>query len=258
MTAAGGGFRPFESVNSQGRFPALLVCDHAVNTVPPNLYDLGLDAHEIDRHIGWDPGARAVTLELAALLDAPALLAGFSRLVIDPNRAPDSGTSILEISDGTVIPGNVGLSAAARSERIATCFRPYHKAIDEALDQRELERGALLCIHSFTPFLAEGGAPRPWHASVLWGGKQESLAGRVQTGLRRATGLNIGNNVPYAQVPEFGYTADAHGELRGIPNLLVEIRQDLLMGEDAPRYWSTRLAEVLAAEFVGPPAVARS
>ncbi len=251
MTGAGAGFRPFESVNPQGRFPALLVCDHAVNTVPKKMRNLGLSARELDRHIGWDPGARAVTLELSFLLDAPALLAGYSRLVIDPNRPPDSETSILEVSDGTIIPGNVGLTAAARSDRIATCFRPYHEAIGAALDRRDGLCGGLLCIHSFTPALAADGIPRPWPASILWGGKQQRFADRVRTRLRRATGLAIGDNVPYAQVPEFGYTADTHGELRGIPNLLIEIRQDLLAGEHAPRDWAARLVPVLAAEFAG-------
>ena len=67
---------------------------------------------------------------------------------------------------------------------------------------------------------------------------------------RRVTGLNIGDNVPYAQTPEFGYTAEAHGEVRGLPNLLIEIRQDLLEGETAARDWANHLAKVLAAELL--------
>lgn len=251
MTRHDNGFRPFERINPRGRFPALLVCDHAVNTVPEELCDLGLDASELDRHIAWDPGARAVTLELAARLDAPALLAGYSRLVIDPNRSPDSGTAILDTSDGTIIPGNIGLDADARAARITRCFRPYHDAIDAALDQMGERCRALLCIHSFTPALrASGGAARPWHASILWGGAQEQFADRVRAGLRRVTGLNIGDNEPYAQTPEFGYTAEAHGEVRGLPNLLIEIRQDLLADAPAARDWAGHLAEVLAAELV--------
>lgn len=249
MTQPYADFRPFEHANPRGRFPALLVCDHAVNTVPQELGGLGLDAQELERHIGWDPGARAVTLELAALLDAPALLAGYSRLVIDPNRSPHSETSILENSDGTIIPGNIGLDADARHDRIAACFRPYHDAIDTMLDGLGARCAALLCIHTFTPALAGDGIARPWHASILWGGEQAKFAERIRIGLGQVTGLNIGNNEPYAQTPEFGYTAEAHGEVRGLPNLLIEIRQDLLEDENAPRKWASHLAAVLVAEL---------
>ena len=250
MTQHYSGFRPFEHINPRGRFPALLVCDHAVNTVPEELCDLGLDASELDRHIAWDPGARAVTLELAARLDAPALLAGYSRLVIDPNRSPNSDAAILDTSDGTIIPGNVGLDRDERSVRITSCFRPYHDAIDATLDQMGARCSALLCIHSFTPALLAGdGISRPWHASILWGGRQKQFADRIRAALRRVTGLNIGDNEPYAQTPEFGYTAEAHGEVRGLPNLLIEIRQDLLEGENAARDWANHLAEVLVAEL---------
>ena len=153
MTQPYADFRPFEHANPRGRFPALLVCDHAVNTVPEELSGLGLDAKELERHIGWDPGARAVTLELAALLDAPALLAGYSRLVIDPKPVATFDTSILENSDGTVIPGNIGLDADARHDRIAACFRPYHDA--HRHDARRA--GRALCGTSVHPYLY----PRP-------------------------------------------------------------------------------------------------
>ena len=218
--------------------------------MPEELCNLGLDAEELDRHIAWDPGARALTLELATRLDSPALLARYSRLVVDPNRSPDSEAAILDISDGTIIPGNIGLDVDERADRITACFWPYHDAIDAALDQMGARCSALLCVHSFTPALLAGdGLSRPWHASILWGGRQQQFADRVRAGLRRVTGLNIGDNEPYAQTPEFGYTAEAHGEARGLPNLLIEIRQDLLTDEQAVRGWADHLAEVLMVEL---------
>ncbi len=253
MTKPFNGFKPYEYINPDGKFPALLVCDHAVNTIPAELNNLGLEQCELDRHIAWDPGARGVTLELAERLDAPALMAGYSRLVIDPNRSPDSETSILEDSDGTVIPGNLGLDPQARSDRIASCFKPYHDAIEAVLDQPCSNVRALLCVHSFTPALNGDSVVRPWHASVLWGGRQQQFAQRVRTSIARLTDLEIGDNVPYAQTPEFGYTADAHGEARGLPNLLIEIRHDLLKSPESQRTWAGCLAEVFAEVLASEP-----
>ena len=89
----------------------MLTCDHASHAVPESLGNLGLDSRDLERHIGWDIGAAEVTRRLAERFDAPAVLSGYSRLVIDCNRKLGSETSILEVSDGTVIPGNLGLRA---------------------------------------------------------------------------------------------------------------------------------------------------
>jgi predicted N-formylglutamate amidohydrolase len=79
---------PFTVINPDGRFPLVLVCDHASNAVPAALKQLGLGQGELARHIAWDIGAAGVTRRLAARLDAPAVLCGYSRLVIDCNRPP--------------------------------------------------------------------------------------------------------------------------------------------------------------------------
>ncbi len=126
----------FEWINPQGRADALLVCDHASNRIPLALNDLGLGADQLARHIAWDPGAAEVARGLAARLDAPLLLGGYSRLAIDLNRPLASPESIAERSDGVSIPGNRALSPAARSQRIAALFDPYHQAIERLLDER--------------------------------------------------------------------------------------------------------------------------
>ncbi|TIP31930.1 MAG: N-formylglutamate amidohydrolase, partial [Mesorhizobium sp.] len=80
--------------------------DHARRDLPEEYGSLGLPASEFDRHIAYDIGVETVTRELAAALDAPAVLAGFSRLLIDPNRGEDDPTMIRQLYDGTVVPGN--------------------------------------------------------------------------------------------------------------------------------------------------------
>src|ERR1700748_2499545 len=153
----------FELCHPSGAAPVLLTCDHASRRVPAALGQLGLTEVALAQHIGWDIGAAAVTRLLAPLLDAPAVLAGYSRLVIDCNRAPSDPSSIPSESDGIVIPGNAGLDAAARRERRALLFEPYHAAIDQQLAHMAIggRAPAVISMHSFTPRMQ--GFARPWH-----------------------------------------------------------------------------------------------
>src|SRR5258708_27978036 len=108
---------------------------------------LGLDEKLLMRHIGWETGAAEVTRRLAALLDAPAVLCGYSRLVIDCNRGLGDPTSIPEESDGVRVPGNVWLAPSARVARVEAIFRPYHAAIEARL-ATFAERGIVPVVFS--------------------------------------------------------------------------------------------------------------
>src|SRR5258708_33257670 len=123
-----------EAVRPEGKAPVLVTCDHASRAVPRVLGKLGLDDGSLALHIGWDIGAAAVSRDLSRLLDAPGILTGYSRLVIDCNRDLDDPTSIPAVSDGVAVPGNRDLSAVERARRIATLFQPYHRAIEQAID----------------------------------------------------------------------------------------------------------------------------
>src|SRR5437868_31264 len=99
MTLLGPGDPPaVEVLNEGGAAPVLVICDHASRAVPQSLGRLGLDETLLLRHIGWDIGAAEVTRDLVRLLDAPAVLTGFSRLVVDCNRRLDDPTCMPEIS----------------------------------------------------------------------------------------------------------------------------------------------------------------
>src|SRR5690348_4383152 len=117
---------PVELCRADGGAALLLTCDHASAAVPRALADLGLPAAALRQHIAWDIGAAAVTRHLAAALDAPAILAGYSRLVVDCNRDPGDASSIPAVSDGVAVPGNRELTPAARAARLEACFAPYH------------------------------------------------------------------------------------------------------------------------------------
>ena len=142
-----------EIVNGDGSSSAVLLCDHASNRVPERLGTLGLNPVQLAAHIGWDLGAADVARRLSARLDAPLVLSGYSRLVIDCNRPLRSAESIVEESAGVPVPRNCGLSPAERESRINALFRPYHDAIDELLNGRSRRPSLLLSVHSFTPVL---------------------------------------------------------------------------------------------------------
>lgn len=238
---------PFELVNPDGASRALLLCDHASNAVPRSVAsgDLGLPPEEMGRHIAYDIGARGVTLELARLLDAPAVLGRFSRLVIDPNRGEDDPTLVMRLYDGVIVPANRRIDAAETARRRDAFHRPYHAAIEALIDAR-LAAGAppaLISIHSFTPKLY-AGRPRPWHVGVLWH-VDDRLSAPLIARLRAEPDLCVGDNQPYAGQLE-GDTLSRHGLRRNLRHVLIELRHDLIETEDRQRLWAARLAPMFA------------
>jgi predicted N-formylglutamate amidohydrolase len=231
---------PVELVNAGGRSSAVLVCDHAANRVPRQLGTLGLDVARLTDHIGWDPGAADVARRLAVLLDAPLVLSGYSRLVIDCNRPLRSAESIAEQSGGVPVPGNHGLSPLERESRINALFRPYHDAIDRLLDDRTRRPSLLLSIHSFTPVLS--GRPRPWHIGVShW--RDRRLAALMIGAVADSGEFSVGDNEPYPIDDDVDYTIPVHGEGRGLPSVMIEIRQDGIQTAAGAAAWAARLAQ---------------
>ncbi|ACA19527.1 N-formylglutamate amidohydrolase [Methylobacterium sp. 4-46] len=238
--------QPVESLAGDAACGLILLCDHASNAVPEDLGSLGLDAPHFERHIGYDIGAAAVTRALSRRLGAPALLTTFSRLIIDPNRGRDDPTLVMRLSDGTVVPGNARITPEGVAARIARFYDPYDRAIAAAVAAgRDAGRPpALVAVHSFTP--AWRGVPRPWQVGILWDGRDGRVARPLLDGLRAdPAGLTVGDNEPYAGgLP--GDTLDRHAGARGLPNALIEIRQDLIADEAGQAEWAGRFARLLA------------
>jgi predicted N-formylglutamate amidohydrolase len=215
---------PFELVNAEATRPILLVCDHASRAIPRSLATLGLDAEALSKHIAWDIGAADLTLRLADRLDAPAVLAGYSRLIIDLNRQPGDPQSILGVSDGVVISGNLGLAAEEQEARAEAFHWPYHHAVDQAFARlrRSGPEPLFFSVHTFTPSL--GGEDRYWDMGVLWN-RDPRIAVPLVEILREREGLHVGDNQPYSG-KEIAYTLNLHAGSAGLAHCAVEIRQD--------------------------------
>ena len=243
VVPAGGPAASYEVIPGDAAGGLVILCDHARNGLPPDYGTLGLPACQFERHIAYDIGVEPVVRALCAALGAPAVLAGFSRLLIDPNRGLDDPTLIMQVSDGVVVPANRALDRAERERRVAHYYRPYHAAIARLLDEA-LATGrapAILSVHSFTP--SWRGFERPWHGGVLWH-RDGRFALPLIKALRREPGLVIGDNEPYSGGLA-GDTLDTHATGRGLADALIEIRQDLIGHPEGVAEWAGRLAALL-------------
>jgi predicted N-formylglutamate amidohydrolase len=239
---------PVTAYNTNGNSPFLLVADHAGNAMPRGLRRLGVAEAECERHIAWDIGIAGLGRLLADALDATLIQQNYSRLVIDCNRPPGMPTSISEISEHTPVPGNVGLSEASRAARVREIFWPYHERIEAELTRRQQagRTAVLIALHSFTPVFM--GVARPWHAAVLYN-RDPRLAHRLMALLNAEKEFTVGENVPYSVSDASDYTIPVHAERRGLDHALIEIRQDLIAGEDGQRAWRALLARLLPQAY---------
>ncbi len=230
----------FEMVNAEGKSNLVLICDHASKRVPHVLGDLGLTPEQLDDHIGWDPGAAEVARLLSKKLDAPLILSGYSRLVIDCNRPLQSLQSIPEQSAGVLVPCNQNITAEDRDRRVNNLFVPYHNAINKLLSDRKSRPTVFLSIHSFTPTLH--GQHRPWHIGIsFW--RDHSLAKLLINALKKDDDIVVGDNEPYAIDAEFDYAIPVHGEGNDLPSAMVEIRQDGIRTAAGVAAWAARITQ---------------
>ena len=233
----------YEVVGDPGAGPFLFTCEHATRRLPewqaePD--DLPLLAD----HWGWDVGAADLTRELAQLCGSGALLSRFSRLVCDPNRAPDEASFVVGEVAGHVLSFNRAVDAAERARRRARYFDPYHAAIDRAIAQR-VAAGAevrICSIHSFTPVY--DGRARPMELGVLFD-DHEAHARRVVDALA-CEGFAVVENEPYSGLAGLIYAARRHGRAHGVVYLELEVRNDLIATAELARAVAPRIARALA------------
>ena len=233
---------PFRILGQDRPSRWLITCDHATNRVPDWVGGgtLGIAPADMARHIAYDIGAAGLTERLAERLDAPAILSDFSRLVIDPNRGEDDPTLLMRLYDGTVIPTNRLADAAERQRRLDRLHRPYHAALARVA---ALHPDRCICaVHSFTPQL-RGRPPRPWQVGILYSHADPRL-GPSMVAACRDQGWITGENQPYDGHLD-GDSVDRHALRHGRPNMLIEVRNDLIATPEGQQIWADRLAPVI-------------
>lgn len=240
---------PFDIVNPQGKAEIVIVCDHASNALPPEIGSLGVSAADMQRHIAWDIGAEPIARYLANVFDAPAVLCGSSRLVIDCNRQLRDPTLIPSASDGTLVPANEGLTAQERQRRIHAYFHTYHDAcrqvIAAGLDKSD--RPLFVSIHSMTERM--NGVYRPWEISFS-SNEDRQATSRVLSALHEMPGLVVGDNEPYNMDPAQDYSTPEHALSRGLDYLQVEFRQDLVTTAEGQKRFAEIFVEAIRASGI--------
>ena len=217
---------PYYVVNPLSEEPILLVCDHASCRFPQALGDMGLDPFARRCHLAIDIGAGKLTETLAKSLGVTAVIAQYSRLVVDCNRQLMDPGAFLEYGDGILVPGNRNLSQADKDARADAIYWPYHNAIDDQVKRLSAAgpSPAFISIHSFTPVL--NGISRAIQLGVLWD-KDDRLSDIFLEGFR-ATDFLTGDNEPYSGRAPQDFTIDHHAEEIGLPHVGIEVRQDLI------------------------------
>lgn len=244
-TTSTGRFAPvIEGLDRAG--DVILVCEHASNAFPAPWGDLGLTAAQREAHIAWDPGALGLMRGLAQRLDAASIHATVSRLIYDCNRAPDMPGAMPTQSEIHAIPGNAAITPAQRAQRSAAVYLPFHDALHALIAERIAlgRRPAIITIHSFTPVYH--GAPRSVEFGVIHDA-DTTLATAILAQAQRLTSLNAALNAPYSAADDVTHTLRLHATPYGLPNAMLEIRNDLIATPEAETGMAETLAPVLAA-----------
>lgn len=207
-----------------GPFPsaALILCEHASNRFPAAFGDLGLNDEAKASHAAWDPGALALASDMARHLGAPLVAANVSRLIYDCNRPPEAADAMPAKSERFDIPGNRDLTPADRTDRATAIYEPFSAEVARVLDLARPQ--ALVTIHTFTPVYH--GRPREVEIGIL-----HDSDDRLANHLLAATAggpWNVLRNQPYGPDDGVTHTLRRHGLSRGLANVMIEVRNDLV------------------------------
>ncbi|MEM9574120.1 MAG: N-formylglutamate amidohydrolase, partial [Pseudomonadota bacterium] len=174
-------------------------------------------------------------------LGAPALLGGYSRLLYDCNRPTDAADAVPVRSEIFDIPGNQNLSDLEKQRRIDSFYKPFHTALSAELDRHDRPL-ALITIHSFTPVYL--GRKRDVEIGILHD-EDPRLADAVLQLAPQHTSLLVLKNEPYGPGDGVMHTLKKHGIARGILNVMIEVRNDLLQSEAQCREIADLLVDLL-------------
>ncbi len=238
-----GGVVAHTNLDGSGRF--VLVCEHASHHIPARFDGLGLTPEAKTSHIAWDPGALAVAEHLSVMLDSPLISQKISRLVYDCNRPPESPSAIPPVSEIYTVPGNQDLSAEERRQRVDEVYLPFKAALSGLLDRRSNGSGdlpVLVTMHSFTPIYNHH--PRAVEVGILHD-LDSRLADAIMAG--KPEGFNTQRNCPYGPKDGVTHTLVEHALPRDLPNVMIEVRNDLIATPAQQAEMAAWLADILRA-----------
>ena len=221
-------FAPAKVINPLGRGKVVLLCEHASNHVPNQFDNLGMSPSDLESHAAWDPGALELSLLLSRALDAPLIAATVSRLVYDCNRPPTAPSAMPEKSELINVPGNVNMSSAQKDVRIMEVYEPFCTTVTDVLKTRSADT-VLVTVHTFTPTYF--GKKRSVELGLLHD-SDSRLADEMLKQSHEIPNRIVRLNEPYAAEDGVTHSLREFAISRGMANVMLEVRNDLLRTED--------------------------
>lgn len=232
-----------EVLRPESDSPLLLLCEHGGNLVPAPWRNLGLPPEMLATHYGYDPGVDGLTRALSQKLNAPAVIARYSRIFLDYNRYPTDWDHMRPDLGGIPVPGNLNLHEAEKALRRSIAVDPLDAAIAGLAGARK----AVVSVHSFTPVMA--GHHRPVDIGVLWREDSTFVRGAI-AGLKARggeSGLRIGDNEPYDWRAVIAYSLQVHALDLGLPCFYLEVNNGLFSNSEKSEKIAGLLADVIGA-----------
>ncbi len=222
----------------------ILICEHASNHIPDHWNGLGLTPDQRQAHIAWDPGALGLAKGLSQRMDATLIHAPVSRLVYDLNRAPDMVGAMPARSEIHDIPGNAHITPEERLARTQAIYLPWAYGLHGLIARRIAlgRRPVIITIHSFTPVY------HGKHRTVEFGIIHDAdahLSVAILDAAHRKTRLQAELNSPYSAADDVTHTLRVHATPYGLPNAMLEVRNDLIATPEAQAAMAETLAPVL-------------
>jgi len=237
-------YKPYKVLNSKKINNFIVLCDHASYNIPKKYNKLGLSNNDLKKHIGWDIGALKVAKKISKNINSTLIHSGYSRLLVDCNRSLKSKGAFLKKSEDIKIPGNINISQKEKILRSKRYYFPYHNQIQKFINQSLKSNvvPSLVAIHSFTPIYL--GKPRKWHIGILQRSDQR-LSSLFIKEIKKNRNIILGINQPYKLDLPGDFTIPFFSESYGLPNVLIEIRQDLLLKDRSINFWANFITKIL-------------
>ena len=237
-------YKPYFIYNKNEDSKIILLCDHASKVIPRKYKNLGLSQKNINKHIGCDIGALKLAKIISKKINSTLIYSGYSRLLIDCNRALKEKDAFIKKSEDIIIPGNLKINRAEKILRAKKYYFPYHNQIKKIFEKKIRKEivPIFVSIHSFTPIYLNKS--RPWHIGLLYL-KDKRLTLLFENEIKKNKKLKLGINQPYKMSLKGDFTLPFFAETIGLPYVLIEVRQDLLIKNKSINYWSNFISKIL-------------
>ncbi len=231
-----------KTTNLSGGGEFVIICEHASNHIPSEYNKLGLTDDVLEKHIAWDPGALAVAQIMSEILKAPLVEQCVSRLVYDCNRPPEAKNAIPSQSEIFEVPGNTDLSQAERDARTEKVYTPFRDAVASCLEQKikEGRKPVVITVHSFTPVYK--GVKRDVEIGLLHDKDARFAEQLIKSFALETQRFDLRLNEPYAPIDGVTHTLTEHAMPRGLMNVMLEIRNDLITDKNSQREMAEKLS----------------